>query len=38
MNPAIFSPPEGESTIDVSKRSQKTIKEILKIMIKIRYS
>lgn len=30
MNPAIFSPPEGESTIDVSKRSQKTIKEILK--------
>lgn len=30
QNPAKFSPPEGESTIDVSKRAKKAIEQILK--------
>lgn len=30
QNPARFSPPEGESTIDVSKRAKKAIEQILK--------
>lgn len=29
QNPAKFSPPEGESTIDVSKRAKKAIEQIL---------
>lgn len=30
QNPARFSPPEGESTIDVSKRAKRAIEQILK--------
>ncbi|MDI1472729.1 Alpha-ribazole-5'-phosphate phosphatase [Thermodesulfovibrio sp. N1] len=31
QNPALFSPPDGESTMDVSKRAKKVINEILKL-------
>jgi alpha-ribazole phosphatase len=31
QNPALFSPPDGESTMDVSKRAKKAINEILKL-------